>query len=243
METNNPVSGQPSKCKCGAVIEPVKAGVLTAIPTECRDCDAKTQQTRREDAERTKAYTAAALAVKKEARYNAVIPRLYRDAQIGHLAPALQTTLMDLDETRGVYLWGSVGSGKTYALAALCKQFLDTGIWVKRVVWGRLLFRIRQTFSGHDSEMEIVSPLLSAPKLVIEDIGTAASMNKQESDFAVKTLLMILDSRIEDCLPVFVTSNLSLENLSQTFDARIASRIQQACEVIELKGKDRRGDD
>jgi len=240
MITKNPISAQPSKCKCGSIIEPITSGPIVVTPAECRECDAKTQLDKLEKQQRYKEFYAEAEAKKELARYEAVIPKLYWSARIEHLSPELQKKLLGTNDEQGVYLWGPVGSGKTYALAALIRYFVDYKVWVRRVVWGRLLFDIRQTFSGRGDESEIVSPLLLCNRLIIEDIGTAASMNKQESDFAVRLLLMILDARIEDCLPVFITSNLSIENLAQTFDGRIASRIQQSCNVIELRGKDRR---
>ena len=39
----------------------------------------------------------------------------------------------------------------------------------------------------------------------------------RESDFATRTLPMILDSRIEECSPVFITSNLSTESLGHIY--------------------------
>ncbi len=240
METSNPASAQPSTCKCGVVIEMVGDDTFSMTPSECRKCDKETQKLKEEKRRQYLEREDTREAEREQARYDSVIPKLYRAALIDHLAPALQRTFAELDDGQGVYLWGPVGSGKTYALAALCRDFIDQRMRVKRVVWGRLLYRIRQTFSGHGDESEIITPLLTVNKLIIEDIGTSASMNKQENDFAVKTLLMILDTRIEDCLACFVTSNLSLENLAKTFDVRIASRIQQACVVIELRGKDRR---
>lgn len=240
MKSKNQKSGQESKCKCGAVIEPVGSGKFTVTPTECRECDAKTQQAVKERAQQGKRFQEEMSAEKERGRYESLIPKRYMAAKMEHLSPALQKALTELALDQGVYLWGPVGSGKTYALAALCRYFVDRREPTRRIVWGRFLYKIRQTFNGYGDENEIVSPLFSVANLVIEDIGTAASMNKQESDFAVKTLLMILDSRIEDCLPSFITSNLSLENLGRTFDSRIASRIQQACTVIELTGKDRR---
>lgn len=210
-------------------------------PSECPACDAERQRRNAEQQQQNAEIRAAEAAARERARFEAVIPKLYRDARIEHLSPALQEQILGLDDERGLFLWGPVGVGKTYAKAAIARHFIEARQWVERVVWGKMLYDIRKTFHYHDDdESTVLNPLLTADKVIIEDIGTAASLDKQESDFATRTLLMVLDSRIEDCLPVFITSNLSIESLGRSFDERIASRIQGCCEVIELQGRDRR---
>ena len=77
-------------------------------------------------------------------------------------------------------------------------------------------------------------------KLFIEDVGTTVSLDKQESDFSLRTFLVLLDQRLEACQPTFVTTNKALEQLGRCFDDRIASRLIQACRIVKLTGADRR---
>lgn len=77
-------------------------------------------------------------------------------------------------------------------------------------------------------------------KLFIEDVGTTVSLDKQESDFSLRTFLVLLDQRLEACQPTFITTNKTLEQLGRCFDDRIASRLIQACKIIKLTGADRR---
>jgi len=42
--------------------------------------------------------------------------------------------------------------------------------------------------------IDVIKPLLAADKLFIEDVGTTVSMGKQESDFSLRTFLVILES-------------------------------------------------
>jgi DNA replication protein DnaC len=50
---------------------------------------------------------------------------------------------------------------------------------------------------------------------------------------------MIIDKRIELGKPTVVTSNLSLSQISQLIDDRLASRLA-SFELIEMKGEDKR---
>jgi DNA replication protein DnaC len=43
-------------------------------------------------------------------------------------------------------------------------------------------------------------------------------------------------------LATFVTTNKSVEELARSFDQRIASRLQQACEVVQIRGRDKRSE-
>jgi DNA replication protein DnaC len=172
----------------------------------------------------------------------AVIPPLYLQAKIEHLPDKLLAIIKNLPESKGLFLWGAPGVGKTYALAALAREYIAQGFTVARTGYELLCLRIRDSFKPKsvETELSIIKPYLEANKLFIEDVGTTKSEGNIESDFSVRTLLVLLDYRLENCLPTFLTTNRPVEELSKTFDARIASRLLQACEVVKLTGEDRR---
>lgn len=99
---------------------------------------------------------------------------------------------------------------------------------------------MRETYRGKGSELAVLKPLLQTKKLFIEDIGTTVTVGKVESDFSLRIFLSILDSRLEHCRATFISTNKTLEELRNSFDERVASRIVQACEIIRLSGEDRR---
>ena len=168
---------------------------------------------------------------------------------------------MSLPPGRGLLLWGGVGVGKTYALAAWIRFVLCTGGPEKRLSpdvrvcdgWGGLrsykverisfadvLLKIRGTFDGGGSEERVLADYRNCGLLVLEDLGTAVSGGASESDFSVRILEGLLDYRLEHGLPTFVTSNKSPDELGKSFDERIASRLAAACEFVAVKGRDRR---
>ncbi|MBN1508747.1 MAG: hypothetical protein JW955_18000 [Sedimentisphaerales bacterium] len=71
-------------------------------------------------------------------------------------------------------------------------------------------------------------------------MGTTVRWDKQESDFSLRTFLVLLDQRLEACRPTFITTNKPLEQLGESFDDRTASRLIQACRIVKLEGRDRR---
>ena len=142
--------------------------------------------------------------------------------------------------TKGIFLWGGAGVGKSHAMAAIMRRFILAGQSVKRVQWDRLCLEIRSTFGGNGTELSIIKPYCDCNVLVIEDIGATTSIDKQESDFAIRTLLLILDDRIENCKPTFITSNKSPEQIGKSFDSRIESRIYASCVIQAVSGNDKR---
>lgn len=210
-------------------------GVLTLTPTMCRACGKKQLAL-------DVAAEAAAEQRKVAGRIDRTIPPRSREACLTDLLPELANMLTGLVGGQGCYLWGPVGSGKTWAMSALIKHYIEKRIWTKRVVWSELLYDIKRTYGRGDSqESDVLQAVLDVKKLFIEDLGSTTSLTKPDSDFAVRTLDFIIDKRHEACLPTYITSNVSLENMATMYTERTSSRIQESCSVVELTGKDRRG--
>jgi len=170
------------------------------------------------------------------------IPPRYQAARIDDLPSGLAATYANLPSDVGMYLWGLPGVGKTHATCAFLMDRWFAGYKIDRCVWETLLLEMRGTFGvgNKGSEIKKLDPFMWIEVLAIEDIGTTVSPGQVETDFSLRTLLVLLDHRVEHCLPTFITSNKPLEEIARSFDARIASRIMQVCKVIELTGPDRR---
>jgi DNA replication protein DnaC len=171
-----------------------------------------------------------------------VIPPLFALARLEHLPAKLVEKIKALPETKGLMFWGPAGRGKSYALSAIAREYILQGFIVARTTYEMLCLRLRDSFKAKSTctELSIIQPYLEAEKLIIEDVGTTKSEGGQESDFSVRTILVLIDYRLENCLPTFITTNRPVEELEKTFDARVSSRLIQACEIVKLSGDDRR---
>jgi len=235
---------RPSKmneriCKCGKPLKPYKVGTYTFWQSKCGVCrDKQAAAHEKEEREKNRLREEHKL---REA-LSQTIPRRYEKASLGDLPTGLREMLEKLMPEKGAYIYGETGRGKTHALCAVARELITRGYWVKRVVWERLAFDIRSSFNSSDTdEGGIVQPLLDCDVLIIEDVGTSTSNDRIESDFNLRTLLMILDYRNEFMRPTWFSSNKSVAQLGGTFDDRTASRIREHCEIILLEGKDKRG--
>lgn len=130
-----------------------------------------------------------------------------------------------------LYLWGPAGCGKTHLSGAIFRSHPGAAFYksTEIVRW----FRMRDP---REEELEIMR-LASVPVLVVDDLGV-----QKDSEHALTVLYEIFDRRDMDLRHgLIITSNLSMKDMAAKMgDDRIPSRIAGMCDVIELKGKDRR---
>jgi DNA replication protein DnaC len=174
------------------------------------------------------------------------VPLMFIDANLSDFSVALGKYI-----GRGVFVWGDRGSGKTHlAVALMRKQLSKISYEVSEGMQPRLMkntvpvfitvpdlfFEIKQAYgSGAETEADIINKYTEVDYLVMDDFGA-----EKVSDWSLQILYIIIDRRYRELKKTIVTSNLSLDGLSAKLDDRIASRIAGMCEVVKLKGKDRR---
>ena len=172
----------------------------------------------------------------KEKCIIAEVGERYMNAQVSDLEGELKD--LDISWTDNLFLYGNVGSGKTYAMAALLRKYVYRGYDCRRINFDDFCVQVRSTYqpSSKQTEWELIKSLIECDMLFIDDLGLRA---KTETDFVYVTLYSLLNKRQEKMLPTVISSNKSIEQLEQTFDSRIASRLAIA-KQIKFEGKDRR---
>ena len=146
--------------------------------------------------------------------------------------------LSNRDQGIGLFITGSVGSGKTHLVSAIIdyiarvyKRKVDDLIFITSV---NLLSRIKFSFENKTTE-SLLKKLEAADLLVIDDLGIEKS-----SDWTYEIFYKIIDSRYSNLLPVIITSNLTDTELKEKMSERIVSRLYEMCKGIKLTGKDYR---
>lgn len=137
-------------------------------------------------------------------------------------------------EKMGLYIYGSCGTGKTYALYALYRNcvLLQFPCCIENTV--ELLRLFKRDFK-YENESNFEYYLGYKGLLFIDDIGA-----EKNTEFVDETLYHLINTRNEKMLPTFFTSNLSLKELAKKNGDRLASRIAGMCEIIKLEGEDKR---
>lgn len=143
---------------------------------------------------------------------------------------------------KGIYLHGSFGTGKTYIVSALLNELAKKDVKSTIVHVPELLRGLKESFSSDYRDR--FWTLKTTPILLLDDIG-AEYLTAWGRDEVLEPLLHY---RMNENLPTFFTSNLSLEELEKHFvisntnidminARRIIERIKKLSIPVELVSK------
>ena len=142
---------------------------------------------------------------------------------------------------KGLYLNGNFGCGKTYLLSAMLNELAKKGNRVAIIYYPEFLRSLKESFSSEDEFKNKFNYVKKVPLLLFDDIG-AESVTEWTRD---EVLGPILQYRMEEKLPTFFTSNLTIEELEQHLSTtnkeidlvkarRIIERIKQLTDNITM---------
>ena len=187
----------------------------------------------------------------------AQIPRRYQHCDLEHFVTYGNESLEQavkqarwivanyFQTTRGLFLLGQPGVGKTHLAVAVLK-----GIVTQHRVHGlfydlsQLLRLIRSTYNPavRTSESEVLRPVMDADLLVLDDLG-----REKTSEWVEETLNLIVNTRYNERRLTLFTSNYDISNdltdpdsLQVRVGARMYSRLHEMCEFLHLSGADYR---
>jgi DNA replication protein DnaC len=145
----------------------------------------------------------------------------------------------NLDSGKGVWLFGSPGTGKTTLAMLISKHALEQGHSVAIYSLPKLLSRIRRTFESDqgDSYSSFFERLTSVDLLHIDDLGA-----EKRSDWVLEQLYALVNERYESQRSILVTTNLDETQLKEQIGHRTVSRLVEMCSdcMIPMEGDDRR---
>ena len=139
------------------------------------------------------------------------------------------------EEGKGLLLFGTVGTGKTYLAACVANALINKGVPCLVTNFARISNELQGRFEG---KQKYIDDLNSFPLLVIDDLNT-----ERKTEYMNEIVYNVIDARYRANLPLIVTTNLTREELTKPADItykRIFSRLFEMCVPIEVTGKDRR---
>jgi DNA replication protein DnaC len=198
------------------------------------------------DAETRQAYACSCrpvrLARKRAAAVTRRLPRRFRDVSFDREpVPSIErrnpplirevrryvASIGDrLDEGRGVWFTGDVGTGKTTLAMLVSKAAMEADRTVAIYSLPRLLGLLRDTFGddARHSLSDLLDRLCAVDLLHVDDVGA-----EQTSAWVLEQLYTIVNTRYEDGKAMVLTTNLDHDALEAQIGSRTVSRLYEMC--------------
>lgn len=161
------------------------------------------------------------------------------DMQNPTLTRAIQNYVANFDtlkaEGKGLLLYGSVGSGKTFAACEAANALIDKGHPVLVTNFAKLVNILQEQFNTRQTYIDSLNKF---SLLVIDDLAA-----ERDTEYMLENVYNIIDARYRAKLPMIITTNLTgaeLKNPDNVSKQRIYSRLLERCFPIEVNTKDRR---
>lgn len=136
---------------------------------------------------------------------------------------------------KGLLLFGTCGTGKTYIAACIANALIDKGCPVLMTNFAR----IANTVSGMwEGKQEYYDSLNDYKLLIIDDLAA-----ERKTEYMSEIVFNVIDARYRVGLPFIITTNLTSEELKNPADIsyqRTFSRLLERCVPIKVEGKDKR---
>lgn len=145
----------------------------------------------------------------------------------------------------GFGISGATGSGKSFALAAILREMVETRLaahvervgrkalaeqFLSWVAWPEAANRFRRTAARGDGGLDEVEAeverMSRVPVLVLDDLGAERFRGETYSDDWVASQLdALIDERYNEMRPTWYTTNLALSEFSERYGSRLTSRL------------------
>lgn len=137
---------------------------------------------------------------------------------------------------KGLLIYGTVGTGKSYMAASIANEIIERGhtaLFTNFVDIGNKL----RTFDA-DIKKSVMRTLRMPSLLILDDLGVESA-----NDYMRSVVFEVVQMRLEARKPIIVTTNITKQELLNCQDidrTRIYDRLLQCCIPVEVIGKSMR---
>lgn len=130
-------------------------------------------------------------------------------------------------------LYGKTGLGKTHLSLAIAGKAVEAGYGVIYMTAQNLFNRLEREKFGRGDGENTEQSILDCDLLIIDDLGSEFI-----SQLTVSSLYNIVNCRGLEEKPTIISTNLTPDELKNTYSDRIASRILSAYTILQFDGAD-----
>lgn len=144
--------------------------------------------------------------------------------------------------TNILYFCGNVGNGKSYFASAFYNFLAENKKNVRCYSESYLFQELKLCMQIPSWQPEYrVKTICESEFLILDDLGSTLSSDKDKSEWKKEILFNILDLRYNSGMPTLITSNLCKSEIQNIFHDRFSSRLYASVNtIIEINEPDRR---
>lgn len=229
--------------------ESIKA-LMKWVP-EC-DCLEKLKAKEMEEAEKRRQAECKANRVKKFKDISVIDTKFLQSTfEKAETTPAIRMakkfTRAFLDgKSFGLFLYGKVGTGKTYASACIANELMSNDKTVMSINLGLYLNKVSREWG--EAEKDVLEKVQQCDLLIVDDMGV-----EQVPDWLKDKVFNLIDARYRSGKSLIITTNLQLDNknlsdkqiesklsIQSRFGSRVADRVKEMCYQYEVVGESKR---
>ena len=129
---------------------------------------------------------------------------------------------------------GGTGLGKTFLSACIARAVADRGYSVVYESAAHLFGKLEQAkFSPSEENRREAARFTECDLLIVDDLGT-----EMPGQFVTAALYTLLNDRILGNLPMVISTNLNVEEISRRYSPQIASRLHGSFQRLTFVGED-----
>lgn len=136
---------------------------------------------------------------------------------------------------KGLFLYGPVGTGKTFHAACIVNALIDKGIPCLMTDFSRLTNSINSSWSD---KQEQIDSLTRFGLIAIDDLGV-----ERDTEFMNESVTTIINNLYRAKVPLIITSNYAPKQLTDESEIRrrrVYDRLLERCHPIAVTGESRR---
>lgn len=135
-----------------------------------------------------------------------------------------------------LFFYGDTGVGKTFLSNCIAKELLDTGHSVIYFTAFQLFDILKKNTFQKTTDEDIIAAhqnIFDCDLLIIDDLGT-----EMPNSFTASQLFLCLNERILRKKSIIISTNLTLNQVSEIYSERTFSRISSSYVMLKLFGDD-----
>ena len=138
--------------------------------------------------------------------------------------------------SRSLLFQGPPGLGKTHLSLAIASELIESGYGVIYASAPTLLTKLNKESFDYERSSDVGSTeqlITDCDLLIIDDLGTEFTTR-----FSVSAIYNIINTRMIVSKPTIISTNLTIAELQEKYNARIISRIIGSLDRVEFVGTD-----